>query len=667
SPDELNPSPPQGYDYDLINAETFRKRAKAEDGRVMLPDGMSYRVFVLQNHSTISLELLNQLRDMVNQGMVLVGAKPLKTPGLSGYTNNDSEFNRIANELWGGIDGISVTANTVGSGKVFWGLPLQAILDKINVKPDFETSSLSGDAPITYIHRRIGTTEVYFIANQRRTSEELVCTFRVDGKQPELWDPNTGKTTAVPIYEITNGRVSVPVQLEPSGSVFIVFRSRASGNHIRTITKDSKTVLTTKAFPAVQQKLYRDVTNNFTISLWVKPEMDVMLSARDFSGNVALDAWTDYYAIYPPSGEKLYGQGHQTCGLTVGRNGVVIWTRGAGKPILTLAAPAKISGWSHVAVVYNEGAPAIYVNGKLIQQGKNSEAIMHPGIGKAWLSDGASYYNGDMSEPQLFTEALSEQRILQLAQNKILPKLYETPIAEILANGKTGVLLWEEGKYSFEDNKGKSSLVQVSGIDKPVELTGSWKINFPVNMGAPAQITLPKLISLHQHTEDGVKYFSGTAVYSKSFNVSANTLTDNKRLFLDLGQVEVIAEVSVNGKNLGILWKRPYKVDITEAVKTGVNVVEIKVTNLWPNRLIGDEQVPEMYKFPPPAPATGPFASLSGGGIIELPDWYKQGQPKPADGRVTFTTWKHYHKDSPLLESGLIGPVVLRTSVLKMV
>lgn len=392
-----------------------------------------------------------------------------------------------------------------------------------------------------------------------------------------------------------------------------------------------------------------------------------MLSARDFAGNVARNAWTDYYAIYPPSGEKLYGKGHQTCGLTVGRNGVAIWTRGGGKPILTLAAPAKISGWAHVAVCYKEGAPAVYVNGTLIQQGKSSGDIMHPGIGKAWLSDGASYYNGDMSEPKLFAEALNEERILQLTQTKVTPKLYETPIVEISTSNKNGVLLWEEGKYSFEDNNGKTSSMQVSGIGKPIDLTASWKINFPPDMGAPEQITLPKLISLHQHAEDGVKYFSGTASYSKSFSITANTLTNNKRMFLDLGRVEVIAEVSVNGKNLGILWKRPYTVDITKAIKTGVNNLEVKVTNLWPNRLIGDEQVPEMYEFPPPAPATGPFASLSGGGIIKLPDWYEQGQPKPVDGRVTFTTWKHYHKDSPLLESGLIGPVVLRTGIFKSI
>jgi hypothetical protein len=88
------------------------------------------------------------------------------------------------------------------------------------------------------------------------------------------------------------------------------------------------------------------------------------------------------------------------------------------------------------------------------------------------------------------------------------------------------------------------------------------------------------------------------------------------------------------------------------------------VTNLWPNRLIGDEKQPDVNKFTPGAGASG-FASLSNGAIQQLPEWYQQGQPKLADGRVTFTTWKHYTQDSPLLESGLIGPVVVQTAVLK--
>ncbi|GEO12291.1 glycosyl hydrolase [Segetibacter aerophilus] len=665
--DELTPAPPEGYDYDLINPETVIKRLKVQNGRAVLPDGMSYKVFVFQNHESVSLEVIKKLRDLVYQGMVLVGLRPLKTPGLGGYTNNDTEFKRVVSELWDGTEGTGASGKTVGLGRVFSTTSLKPVLDAINLQADFEVSSLSGDAPVKYIHRRISNTEVYFIANQRRTAEQLVCTFRMQGKQPELWDPNTGKITPVSIFEISDGRTKVPLQLEPCGSMFIVFRTPATSNHIHEIIKDSQPVLTTKAFPIVEQKLHKGVTNNFTISVWVKPEMDVMLGARDFSGNVAANAWTDYYAIYPPSGEELYGKGHQTCGMTAGRNGVVIWTRGAGKPILTLAAPVKISGWSHVAVSYKDGVPAVYVNGKLVQQGKKAEVVMHPGIGKAHLRDGASYYNGDMTEPELFTEALTDDRILQLSQNKILPEAYKAPVVEQMVNGKNSIIIWENGNYSFKNKSGNTTPFRVAGIDKPIALSGSWKVAFPENMGAPKEIMLTELISLHLHSEDGVKYFSGTCSYTKSFNLPANATPVNKRTFLDLGRVEVIAEVMVNGKNLGILWKRPYQVDITESLKTGVNQLIIKVTNLWPNRLIGDEMVPEMYKFPAPSNDTSPFAALSNGGITELPEWYKQGQPKPADGRVTFTTWKHYRKDSPLLESGLIGPVILKFGVEKFV
>jgi hypothetical protein len=115
--------------------------------------------------------------------------------------------------------------------------------------------------------------------------------------------------------------------------------------------------------------------------------------------------------------------------------------------------------------------------------------------------------------------------------------------------------------------------------------------------------------------------------------------------------VEVLAEVIINGTPLGILWKPPFLADITAVVTTGENTLEIKVTNLWPNRLIGDEQLPEENEY---------IQTIRGGAIKTLPAWYKEGKPKPPGGRVTFSTWKHYQKDSPLLLSGLLGPVLLR-------
>ena len=674
TPDELSPAPPPGYDYDLINAEVMLNRVQVENGRLVLPDGMSYRVLVLQDHKALSLTLVKKLHRLVSAGMVLVGAKPEKSLGLRASTApagtperdrpgestpGDAEFNRLTTALWGPVNGTTVTEHRVGAGRVCWGKPLQTVLDTLQLKPDFEVSSRSGDAPITYIHRRIASADVYFLANQRRTTEDVVCLFRVGNKQPELWDANTGQTTPVRLYERVDGQVRMPLQLDPSGSVFVVFRNPAATNRLQAVLKDNTAILSTKPFPPPARAQYAAVSDTFTISFWAKPEINVMLNPNGFREGIALP-WTDYYAIYPPDGQKLYGAGHAACGLTVGRNGVAIWERTNGKPTFILAAPVPVTGWSHVAVVYTAGVPAIYVNGKRIQQGKKSQHVVHPGVGKAYLSDEASYYNGDMSEPQVLPSALSDEQVGQLATQPV-PEKPASLLADMVSMTGSGLRFWQNGRYTLRDQAGRDTPLTVSGIGQPMTLRGPWQVRFPPSLGAPEQITLPELVSLHTHSQAGVRYFSGTAAYTKTVNLPATMLAPKKRVYLDLGRVEVLADVVVNGKELGTLWKRPYQIDVTDALKAGTNTLEIRATNLWPNRLIGDEQLPEPDKFTPGGGASG-FASLSNGAMIELPDWYKQGKPKPADGRVTFTTWKHYTKESPLLESGLIGPVMLRVA-----
>ncbi|MFD3003758.1 glycosyl hydrolase [Pontibacter toksunensis] len=660
--DLLVPPPPAGYDYDLMNAEVLMTRVKIENGRITLPDGMSYRALVLQEPKGLTLGLLRKLQALVKEGMILIGSKPEHMLGLQSYPQERNAFVQITDEVWG--SNTSTTgANVVGKGRVYTGQSIQAVLDALGLKPDFQVSSRSGDAPITYIHRRIDETDVYFLANQRRKLEELVCTFRVQGMQPELWDADSGQMTPVGIYEQAGDLVRVPVQLEPSGSVFVVFRSPAPAQHVQAVVKDNSTLLGTGLYPEEPRKLYKEVSGNFTISFWAKPEFNVMLSTQNFMDNIK-DPWTDYFTLYPTSGEKLYGSGRATAGLAVGRNGIGVWEHGAGKPALVLAAPVFISGWSHIALVYQDNVPAVYVNGKLVEKGKRSGDVVHPGLGPALLEEGASYYNGDMTEPELLKEAVGEERIRELAI-KNMPIRQELPVVEMFGKGKSGLLFWQDGRYTLRDSAGRNTPLQVSGLGKPQELAGTWQVSFPPGLGAPAKIALPKLISLHKHEQDGVKYFSGTATYQKSFEVPARTVAGmkngNRRLFLDLGQVEVLAQVLVNGKDLGILWKRPYLVDVTEAIRAGTNNLEVRVTNQWPNRLIGDAQLPDVYDYTPGAGGSG-FASLSGGAIQALPEWYREGKPKPDNGRIAFTTWKHYTKDSPLLESGLAGPVVLRTA-----
>lgn len=215
-----------------------------------------------------------------------------------------------------------------------------------------------------------------------------------------------------------------------------------------------------------------------------------------------------------------------------------------------------------------------------------------------------------------------------------------------------------DGNYDFITSDGVKKKIKVEKVGTPVMLNQKWEITFPDGCGAPEKITLPKLFSLHKHEDEGVKYFSGTATYMTDFVIKASILSDEKVVFLDLGAVEVMAEVIVNGVNKGILWARPYSIDVTDVLKPGKNTLEIKVTNQWTNRLIGDEQLPEENEYVLGGGING-IAALSRGAIKKLPDWYKNGVNKPKGGRVAFTTWKHYRKDSPLLESGLIGPVRL--------
>jgi len=189
-----------------------------------------------------------------------------------------------------------------------------------------------------------------------------------------------------------------------------------------------------------------------------------------------------------------------------------------------------------------------------------------------------------------------------------------------------------------------------------VTVAGRWELSFPANSGAPPHVVLDRLISWSAHSEPGVKYFSGTATYQKAIQVPPTLLAQDLRLRLDLGQVRVLAQVALNGRDLGVLWKPPFQLDITEVAKAGDNALEVKVVNLWPNRLIGDEQLPDDCQW-------GPAQGENGRPLQAWPQWLLEGKPSPT-GRFTFTTWKHWTKDSPLLESGLLGPVTLRVSKL---
>ena len=182
------------------------------------------------------------------------------------------------------------------------------------------------------------------------------------------------------------------------------------------------------------------------------------------------------------------------------------------------------------------------------------------------------------------------------------------------------------------------------------EVGGNWRLTFPKGWNCPAAVTLPKLVSWTEIPDGEARYFSGIATYEKTVDPPNGFDVGKDRLVLDLGRVKNVAEVTVNGRTYPPLWRPPFRVDVTDAVRTGEPLkLSVRVANLWPNRLIGDEQKAADcewgYKWDALA-------------IKEIPAWVKAGKPSPT-GRLAFTTWHHWTKDDALLESGLIGPVRL--------
>lgn len=394
---------PKGYDFDFCSSDVVLHMS-VKNGRQVLPSGASYRYLRLPDADRMTLPLVRKVHELVEAGARVIGGKRLKgAPGLTDFPRCDAEVAQIAAALWDG--------DRVQSGKT-----LAEVFAQDRLLPGFEGEGLR------YIHRRVGESDIYFVSHQENRTLDAICTFRMAGKRPELWDPESGAIRELPEFVEKDGRTTVPLRFEPMQSWFVVFRSRLTP---------------------------RDVgTKNF------------------------------------------------------------------------------------------------------------------------------------LSRSEMTT------------------------------------------------------------------LSGPWQVSFDARWGGPAKpVTFDKLEDWSKHADAAIHYYSGTATYRKTFNLPP-PVTHHSSLFLDLGSVEVMARVRLNGKDCGIAWKPPYLVDITDAVRAGGNDLEIAIVNLWINRMVVDEQLPLDANW-------NDFETL-----LEWPDWFKIGQPRPS-GRYTFSSCRHYKKDFPLVPSGLMGPVTL--------
>ena len=439
-PKQIDPALGYGYDYDVVNPEVILDRTSVRDGRITLPDGMQYELLVLPERQDIDLKVLRKIAALVKAGATVVGPKPTRSNGLEAYLAREGRIKQLADALWGRCDGKTVHENAYGKGRVIWGRALRDILHARGIGPDFGYTAQTESADIDYIHRRSGQTHIYFIRNKGMREETIEAHFRVTGKAPELWHPDTGRMQDLPVYEQTGQGVRVPLTLPPAGSVFVVFRRPVDQAHL--ISADPNVLVT-----AVTEK-----------------EIQVTASAN--------------------------------------------------------------------------------------------------------------------------------------------------------------------GRYQIKTVHGQTAEFATDRLPSPLRLTGSWDVSFSAGIGAPDSMTFAELKSWTEHELPGVRYFSGVARYTKEFEIPPDWRGRYSTLHLDLGRLWAVGKVRLNGQALGVVWKPPYRVEISSAARVGRNRLEVNIANTWANRLVGD--------------ALSPQAQAHCRTNIT-----RSGTP----GRA----WK----DVPLRPSGLLGPVEL--------
>lgn len=211
----------------------------------------------------------------------------------------------------------------------------------------------------------------------------------------------------------------------------------------------------------------------------------------------------------------------------------------------------------------------------------------------------------------------------------------------------------QNGQFAATKADGKRVQVAVTDLPPALKLKGNWSVSFDRQGGYGGTVKLKTLTDWKDHPNDSIRHYSGTAVYQQTFTVPKTFLAANNKITLDLGQVAIVARVELNGKDLGVAWMPPFRLDVTNAIRPGENRIRIHVTNQWSNRLIGDERYP---------PQDGGYQLEQQRPKGFMPQWYTNNQPLPPGPRTTFTTAPFYRQDDMLEPSGLLGPVRLTVS-----
>jgi hypothetical protein len=636
-----------GYSWDECTADAVLTRMSVSNGRIVLPDGMSYRLLVLPARETMTPRLLRKIRDLVEAGATVLGTKPASSPSLTDYPACDAEVKRIGDDLWQrfSISAAALrTAHATGEdqarqprGRIVTGLTPEKMLEADGIAPDFTSGQ-----PLRFIHRHAGETDLYFLSNPQPYEFTTTCQFRIAGKVPELWWPDTGRIERAAVWESKSGLTRVSIQFDPAGSVFVVFRQPQRGeDSIVAVRRDGKSVISAKPEPPVKflvRQAHYGLLDDPARTKDVREKVQNKVDGGEYSfpvstmaegGDPAAGQIKTLAVEYEVDGRRFQVKATDPTSIHLSRSAVSIRVEKARYGVLddpnrTRDVQEKLQR------LIDSGVSSFTV--ATMAQGDDPAFLVVKTLQMEYLHNG-----------QRYQRSAQDPDTIDLSPSAAPPKAPAALRSDTA--GRAYLEASEPGQYELVTSSGRTQRVPI-GRGESVELSGPWQVHFTPNSGAPEQLQFERLISWSEHSISGVKYFSGEAVYSKTF-VAPGFQTESNKVYLDLGRVEIMAAVKLNGKDMGLLWKPPFHLDVTDTLARGTNTLEIRVVNLWPNRLIGDEQLPEDSD------------RNADGTLKSWPEWVQQDKASPT-GRQTFSMWRLWKKSDALLDSGLIGPVTLQ-------
>ncbi len=529
--DEVGHKPPQeapfpaGFKYDYCNPDILLSRLSVRGGKLVTPEGLSYRVLWLRDGGRMLPETLEKIVELVRRGATVVGEPPRGLATLSGGVLSERRFGEAVRELWG--EGAARGVRRVGRGCVVSGVSLDDALAGSLIEPD-----LVGEG-VLWQHRQTEGADWYFVAAPAARGFRGALSFRSVG-DVEVWDPLTGAAKAAGAVRRDGVRSVVALDVPPAGACFVVFRKAAKpAAAIVRVERDGRAVLGADGARAVA-------------------EVPQVLVAR-YGDLKAEGRWKDVTRLV----QAALARGE--------------------------ASVRASNGWA-------EGDPALATRKRL------SVTLRLPGgreqTREAWEGEPLA----------LGAAAVAAPTVCEVAD-------------------KEGTLVaWEPGRYAVTRSDGSVRAFDARA-PRAIPLAEPWTLFFPKGWGAPDAVRLDTLKPWSElDVAPEARAFSGTAAYATEFAVDA--VESNLCFELDLGCVEMVARVRLNGESLGTVWSQPYRVDVTRAIRPGVNRLAVDVTSTWFNRLAYDEGLPEAQ-------------------------------------RKTWTI-KGPRNDSALQPSGLLGPVVVR-------